>query len=104
MFEFFSKVSFRETKVVSRFDLVSFCETKVVSSSNLTKFGGIFSYDLVEYHHGFKIYCQKVFVNTTKTVQKINEYQVTKIKKYAGFLLKSNIGDIWVKSTAATVS
>ena len=45
----------------------------------------------------------KVFVNTIKTVQKINEYQVTKIKKYAGFLLKSSIGDIWDKNTAATV-
>ena len=42
----------------------------------------------------------KVFVNITKTVQKINEYQVTKIKKYAGFLLKSCIGDIWDKNTA----
>ena len=42
-------------------------------------------------------------MNTTKTVQKINEYQVTKIKKYAGFLLKSIIGDIWDKNTAATV-
>ena len=42
-------------------------------------------------------------MNTTKTVQKINEYQVTKIKKYAGFLLKSSIGDIWDKNTAAPV-
>ena len=40
-------------------------------------------------------------MNTTKTVQKINEYQVKKIKKYAGFLLKSSIGDIWDKNTAA---
>ena len=43
MFEFLKKVSFRETKVVSRFGLVSFCETKVVSSQNLTKFG-VFSF------------------------------------------------------------
>ena len=42
MFEILKKVSFRETKVVSRFALVSFCETKVVSSSNLAKFGGFF--------------------------------------------------------------
>ena len=45
----------------------------------------------------------KVFVNTTKIVQKINEYQVTKIKKYAGFLLKSNIGEVWTKNTARDV-
>ena len=42
MFDILKKVSFRETKVVSRFALVSFCETKVVSSSNLAKFGGFF--------------------------------------------------------------
>ena len=40
-------------------------------------------------------------MNTTNTVKKINEYQVTKIQKYAGFLLKSNIGDFWAKNTAA---
>ena len=33
-------------------------------------------------------------MNTTKTVHKINEYQVTKIKKYGWFPMKSNIGDI----------
>ena len=42
----------------------------------------------------------KVFVNVTNTVQKINKYQVTKINKYARFLLKSNIDDIWAINTA----
>ena len=71
--------------------------------NQMPKWFQLFFAEVHEYHHGFKIYCQKVLVNTTKTVQKINEYQVTKIKKYAGFLLKSSIGDIWDKNTAATV-
>ena len=71
--------------------------------NQMPKWFQLFFAEVHEYHHGLKIYCQKVLVNTTKTVQKINEYQVTKIKKYAGFLLKSSIGDIWDKNTAATV-
>ena len=59
----------------------------------------LFFFALHEYHLGFKIYCQ-IFVNTTKNFKKVNEIQVTKIKKYAWFILKSCFGDILEKNLA----
>ena len=43
-------------------------------------------------HQNIREYCQKY--------QKINEYQITKLKKYARFMLKSCFGDILDRKTA----
>ena len=40
-----------------------------------------FFFDFHEYHKWFSSFLCKIFVNTAKNIKKINEYQVTKIKK-----------------------
>ena len=52
---------------------------------------------------GFQFYPAKISVNTTETIKNINEYQVTKLIKYAWFPLKSRFGDIFAKNAAVVI-
>ena len=54
----------------------------------------IFFFAFHEYHQSFNFFCQHFREYHQKLKKIINEIQVTKIKKYERFIMKSDIGDI----------